>query len=139
MVLKFDNMKTNELMIGDWILMPNGNNYEKIVAIPTNTQIEVSGNCWINPMACIPIPITVKILEKNGYYGVGTARGINGFIGDGSDITIDNVGNGNFNLDISLNTWTNDNCISITIKYVHELQHALRICGLSDLADDFKI
>ncbi|MBQ0088527.1 MAG: hypothetical protein KBT27_04250 [Prevotellaceae bacterium] len=29
--------------------------------------------------------------------------------------------------------------ISIQIKYVHELQHALRLCGLNDLADNFKI
>ena len=27
----------------------------------------------------------------------------------------------------------------LTIRYVHELQHALRLCGLNDLADDFKL
>lgn len=26
-----------------------------------------------------------------------------------------------------------------TILYVHELQHALRLCGLNDLADSFKV
>ncbi len=25
------------------------------------------------------------------------------------------------------------------INYVHELQHALRLCGLTDLADNFKV
>ena len=29
--------------------------------------------------------------------------------------------------------------IIIPIKYVHELQHALRLCGLDDLADNFKV
>lgn len=29
--------------------------------------------------------------------------------------------------------------ISCPIKYVHELQHALRLCGLSELADKFII
>lgn len=28
---------------------------------------------------------------------------------------------------------------NIKIKYVHELQHLLRLCGLNDLADNFKI
>ena len=29
--------------------------------------------------------------------------------------------------------------IIIPIKYVHELQHALRLCGLDELADNFKV
>jgi hypothetical protein len=27
----------------------------------------------------------------------------------------------------------------LTIRYVHELQNALRLCGLNDLSDDFKL
>lgn len=27
----------------------------------------------------------------------------------------------------------------LTIRYVHELQNALRLCGLNELADDFKL
>ena len=27
----------------------------------------------------------------------------------------------------------------LTIRYVHELQHALRLCGLHELADNFKV
>ena len=29
--------------------------------------------------------------------------------------------------------------ISCPIKYVHELQHALRLCGLSELAENLKV
>lgn len=29
--------------------------------------------------------------------------------------------------------------LTIEFTYVHELQHALRLCGLNDLADNFKI
>ena len=29
--------------------------------------------------------------------------------------------------------------IIIPIKYVHQLQHALRLCGLDELADNFKV
>lgn len=29
--------------------------------------------------------------------------------------------------------------VHMSIKYVHQLQHALRLCGLTDLANNFKI
>ena len=29
--------------------------------------------------------------------------------------------------------------LKLTLQYVHELQHALRLCGLSDMADNFKL
>ena len=29
--------------------------------------------------------------------------------------------------------------LRINVFYVHELQHALRLCGLNELADNFKI
>ena len=29
--------------------------------------------------------------------------------------------------------------VAFSFKYVHELQHLLRLCGLDDLADNFKI
>ena len=33
----------------------------------------------------------------------------------------------------------NDTSLCAEVKYVHELQHALRLCGLSELADKFII
>lgn len=33
----------------------------------------------------------------------------------------------------------NDTSLCAKVKYVHELQHALRLCGLSELADNLKI
>ena len=29
--------------------------------------------------------------------------------------------------------------LKLTLQYVHELQHALRLCGLDELADNFKV
>lgn len=131
-------MKTNELMIGDWILMPNSNNYEKIVAIPTSTQIEVGGNCWINPMACIPIPLTVEILEKNGWeYHTKCGSCImymlyehnfQVFFEENEATMIWHIN------DIGDTKLSIDDCV-----YVHTLQHALRLFGLHDLADNFKV
>ena len=33
----------------------------------------------------------------------------------------------------------NDTSLCAKVKYVHELQHALRLCGLSELANNLKI
>lgn len=33
----------------------------------------------------------------------------------------------------------NDTSLCAKVKYVHELQHALRLCGLSELAENLKI
>ena len=33
----------------------------------------------------------------------------------------------------------NDTSLCAEVKYVHELQHALRLCGLSELAENLKV
>lgn len=132
-------MKANELMIGDWVLVPNRNNYEneKIVAIPINTQIEVGGNCLINPMACKPIPITYEILEKNGFernerfdYNICAF-----FSFPDSDFT-ERTG---FGIERRNNIYYITDHSLMPIQYVHELQRALRLCGLTEIANNFKI
>ena len=73
-----------------------------------------------------PIPLTAEIMEKNGfnrYYESNFYSLLNGFnvaIADEHYIT------SAFNVDI-------------TVYYVHELQHALRLCGFNDIADNFKV
>ena len=95
---------------------------------------------WSSPNLIEPIPLTGRILEKNGfekkYNGYGNDyiiylsyperefRLYECFDGYGSNI----VGYG---IKISGNT--------VEINYLHELQHALRLCGLTDLANDVKV
>lgn len=67
----------------------------------------------------MPIPLTPEILEKNG-------------------INLD------MNVDLtkplfSMGIHANDTCVKKRFRYIHELQHALRLCGLEELADNFKI
>ena len=61
-----------------------------------------------------PIPLSAKILKKNG---------------------LDKVPE----LSMVLNRDTMPMYHSPMLHSVHELQHALRLCGLNDLADNFKI
>ena len=85
-----------------------------------------------------PVPLTTDILINNGF-GQDT-------IGSGLILHIDN----SENLYVLVNYRYNGECrnveisnrmynLSRPIRYVHELQHALRLCGLSELADNLKI
>ena len=68
-----------------------------------------------------PIPLTAEILEKNGWWQDeidGTYHNTMSVYGRKAPFSI---------LD------------GVAINYVHELQQALRLCGLKDLADNFKI
>lgn len=108
-------MKANELMIGDWVRMrlSFGRTWfaDKVGCINLNNEIEYE-----------PIPLTADILWKNfpdpdivEWYPNSAQTEYHIHI-ESSDITIDGL-----------------------VKYVHELQRALRLCGLEDLANNFQL
>lgn len=107
-------MKPEEMMLGDWISF-NGE--------PVKVQHIVSG---INELDYDPIPITAEILEKNGFevhrqfatfteYWLDIPRKFVR-VAPNSYIEIYNGENRNVHIDGKV--------------YVHELQHALRLCGI---------
>lgn len=76
-----------------------------------------------------PIPLTPEILEKNGFSGEGYNMGIVGF-------SVEPIPDEKDGYEVFI--WK-DMCLQIKhgfthfkkyIKYVHELQHALRLCGI---------
>lgn len=85
-----------------------------------------------------PIPLTTDILTNNGF--------TQDTIGSGLILHIDN----SENLYVLVNYRHNGECRNVEIsnkmynllcpiQYVHELQHALRLCGLSELAENLKV
>lgn len=126
-------MKANELMIGDWVLVKE---------VPTKVE-DVDGMEGINRKwiagcedgGCIreedisPIPITPEILEKN--CGKETRVGIS-----------DKPCWGEMGAIWSTMLWKCENSFWLEVStvvggfvkkhilYVHELQHALRLCGI---------
>ncbi len=131
-------METNRLMIGDWVLH-DGEPYQI-------RQLGIYGENRDGedyPAVCIgkpkgigliverkeiePIPTTPEILEKNGFVK-------------------DNCGEMTLELDDALGTteivlvpsynegyywWKVSNELITKIKSIHELQHALRLCGIN--------
>lgn len=142
-------MKANELMIGDWVRIANVesnlamyrdamvrvceiykfDDYEKIkVRVGGNTyKVEVSEELE-------PIPLTPEILEKNGMNLFN--RKTNSLMEEckHSDIFEEDD---NYRVELSLDydgsiRWTinGDEYTIMPLDYVHQLQHALRLCGI---------
>lgn len=100
-------MKTNELMIGDWVL-----------DIRTGTPLRV------NPFMAEfempewqPVPLTPEILEKNGFDTMYDAF----WISTSCNLLWKDGKLQNFCRE-------EDDEVYIPCEYVHELQHALRLC-----------
>lgn len=122
-------MKANELMIGDWVYM-RLKSKEKYY---TERVFSISDAEFLD---YIPIPLTNDILNKNGFEEFG-AFGMCRLKVESEQKTI--CANGTY-----IEVYSNSNHESMlrlhsTHFTVHELQHALRLCGLNELADNFKV
>lgn len=133
-------MKVNELMVGDWVYQaqyvdkadPNVGHGWKPVRV---TSIPFDKDCFIEP-----IPLTAKILKKNGWKHWGSwedskLEGVAIFIlnisfgknllgiEDSIEIRIDCDPQGDFHYMCNGESF----CY---VNHVHELQHALKLCGI---------
>ena len=120
-------MKANELMIGDWVQDRSGAKM-KIMNIEYHcTRVLYNGEELI--LACFeqanlrPIPITPEILEKNGFKEYDGLYRLD--IADGVFVNADFKSKEPF---VSVHN-TCYRAIPIC-WYLHQLQHALRLCGI---------
>lgn len=113
-------MKAKDLMIGDWVKLSRGN-WSKIVQVGL-TDIEMIAE---SVYLAEPIPLTPEILEKKGLSKLVT-YGTEKWVCDKFRLNeYDNKGVWRFC------AYTNRNEDSVIyIRYVHELQHALKLCGI---------
>lgn len=125
---------------GDW-LIPNGcEEPHQVRAISYQedlagkwTIITFEGNndfwqVWYYPQSCKPVPITKEILENNGWRPVdGVCASICRH--DGYNLSILHWAKPGINLTINKGGYGH-NFVCMPIEYVHELQHALRLCGI---------
>lgn len=134
-------MKANELMIGDWVYILHGGkatHYGKVTALLPSGAIEseIDGSHALSS-SVEPIPITPEILKKNGFTYCKS---------DGGFYLHTTISYGNWDVDVVLFDVTDeyrnnqlhisspdDSYIAIHLmecNHVHELQHALRLCGI---------
>ena len=140
-------MKANELMIGDWVTFKDCQHENpmpiKIIAIGFQADeeddclVQINGDkaCDIinGDKACdimtiddeiVGIPLTEEILDRNGFESV-PAPSERVWMRNGQEVWLDNEGE---------NYWANikngEFYFEGYIEYIHELQHALRLCGI---------
>lgn len=144
-------MKTNELMIGDYIAVKPSGMPIKVAAVHHKKVAYhacINKLSWVRESLLEPIPLTTDVLAKNGFYygytsseedlasntiaqlseedkgwvwdeGNGEIKVIFPNESDGGMITIDDQG-----FDRRMAFIFSENI------YVHELQHAMRLCGI---------
>ncbi len=120
-------MKAEDLMIGDWVqIVPDApvmpNEYHRIDWIRTG-EIGLDNRKIVTYPYIQPIPLTPEILEKNGMI----------LISYGGDFFPEDK---HYVLELSVDEgrifWTiNGHEYDIMcLRFVHQLQHALRLCGI---------
>ena len=107
-------MKLTELMIGDWVYLYGD---------PIKINIDDLGlidrdDTYDNGEHCRPIPLTAEILEKNNYSN-------SGFEEDKYHLLEISDWRGKIWWSIAMGEYN-----IIELQYVHQLQHALKLCGI---------
>lgn len=150
-------MDAKELMIGDWVRYEKnypdkklGGIIARVLGISNFIMVRTTGEKYndVNSDWLEPIPLTSKILEKNGftYYGESwyipyddknkSESIMVGFHMYCTEINITKGNNVCYRKEIPCKYRS---CAENRHVYVHELQHALRLCGLGNLADNFQV
>jgi hypothetical protein len=130
-------MKAKDLMIGDWVLHHNSGcidamndtaPYDEAIRIE-QSDFELDECFWSR---LDPIPITPEILEKNGFkkarFNDNEPSGLCGKWWSKDGLILVKM----FELTLMgiVFSVSGSNSRISNIRYVHELQHALRLCGI---------
>ena len=133
-------MKPEELSIGDWVNILNyhydGRPYigqvDGIVKKHGTYYLQFGSALSAEIDKCEPIPITEEILKKNFEEKYGEIYGI---YEDYFDLEIHEFNDGMYILHYHCSEMSIPDTQIVGICWVHELQHALRLCGTSKTID----
>ena len=131
-------MKATELMIGDKVMVKVLSQIPDTYVLHTWTANDYSRDIQVKP-----ITLTAEILEKNGFEMFKYDGWVHYYRIFGNSVIPfvlhSMIGGEMLSQEVDIfSTSTNTNC-GIDVNYVHELQHALRLCGLNKIADNFKL
>lgn len=128
-------MKANEIQIGDWITMAGDPGKVTYINCDDGDRVGTTTQYWPQIVECYePIPLTAEILEKNGWKLRNSYPTEYELIQEEYAHCYYDVKHKHCIIEI----W-GETTIDILLDCVHELQHALRLCGLNELADNFKL
>lgn len=112
-------LRSIDLMIGDWVFVHKPTCKGHRVDYINEMDEEIGADGEIYDVCDIrPIPLTPEILEKNGFSNNYTEDDLSYATDAGGDIIGVHIVAGRGVMD------------EMYFNYVHELQHALRLCGI---------
>lgn len=131
-------VKIRELSVGDWV------RYEFPEIGKRNIQVNsideednhigaggVGASAWSDVSKFEPIPLTPEILEKNGFEeGLKDGEAYKIKVGFNQYLWLFNVEDGCWMFRLVLGSFEDFDIAKVEIKYVHQLQHALRLAGV---------
>ena len=122
-------MEAKDLMIGDWVQHASGK-YFRITRIDMRSDGSIHFACghphlWDYNNKFSPIPLTAEILEKIGFSKYEMPSGDYEYKCHSNLVQISRC-KSQYCWYISIEHVI----LCLKIKYVHELQHALRLCGI---------
>lgn len=136
--MKANELTSRDLMVGDWLMHANGTPMQvKMIVFGHFACGEKYTNFWEYNNKFEPIPLTPEILEKSGFNdSIIEAQKRIRFVVLCKEYQITYSFNSNwFSIYKNANVSGSDYPIFICafqerIKYIHELQHALKLCGI---------
>ena len=117
--MKPEELSCKDLMVGDFIRRIYNQKIIKVIEIKQSCIYTNDNGYEYNEIE--PIPITQEILEKNGF--VHYEEDVESFHDKDCVFIKQNLGGYGVCLD-------KNRTLSGLLHYVHELQHALRLCGI---------
>lgn len=121
-----NNITERDLMVGDWVYYKDKKQMPCRVTSIVGNYIRFDDGTpqdWmVDVKNFTPIPLTAEILKKNGFEKVNGEYQDEFYCCDGLDLLIDD----------RLEPWcyTLFGVLELPIRYVHILQHALRLAGI---------
>lgn len=132
--MKANELNTNNLMVGDWVRHINGTPYQ-VTCIKDGHFACSIPHLWEYNNKFEPIPLTTEILKQNGFEEKTESNPFVYYLfKDGDNIvslehTYDTTDKEDY-WACSIGNRLCDVC-TISMHYVHELQHALKLCGIT--------
>jgi len=128
-------MEARRLMLGDYVINTEfgKNEIDKVVVIETTRVFLENGKLYTPINYIEPIPLTSEILEKNGFIVCGNTENKHDYIWHDNKsyicVIFWNDGNLLVKMETDLNEGRGINSVhNCDIFFVHELQHAIRMC-----------
>ena len=127
-----EQIKAEELMIGDWVMNTHNQKPEQVCEIREH-MVMLAYNDLYDYDEIEPIPLNDEILQKNGFRRVGERWGCGDelnsyYFGNGQDIDIHLPTNSDKYMLVIRDHVSPDPDYQLIsrLKYVHKLQHALK-------------